>query len=173
MEHIDEVDKFCSDLETVLLQSYRAYLVNKLQSRCAPAGTNGSIGALNRYAFNISLSSFKIAYTQIVQDIRILLYRRGKRIGKSRPSEGKIAGIIAFRLARNAIIHISPGCINCKEHCLTKLNTVIAIRCALDYIGKHYLRVGIGIRKELAYTMLYRHVNQETLGLVFDTIRLL
>ena len=33
-----------------------------------------------------------------------------------------------------------------------------------------YLRVPQDLRRELFYSLSYRHVNQETLGLVFDTI---
>jgi hypothetical protein len=54
--------------------------------------------------------------------------------------------------------------------CISKLNAEFALRCAWEYIGINFLRVPKEIREELFYTFYYRHVNQETLGLVFDTI---
>ena len=86
-------------------------------------------------------------------------------------SFGKIAGIMAYRLAKNHIIHLFEGCASCNKKCTAKkLNQVFALWCAWEYVGIQYDQVPNEIRRELFYSFGSRHVNQETLGLVFDTI---
>ncbi|GBU29621.1 hypothetical protein R84B8_03194 [Treponema sp. R8-4-B8] len=47
---------------------------------------------------------------------------------------------------------------------------MIAILIGLDYIQKKISDIPVKILDELIYTIKHRHVNQETLGLVFDTL---
>ena len=66
-------------------------------------------------------------------------------------------------------LHIE-GCASCEYQCASKLNYNFAIKCAWEYINIPYLRVPQDIRRELLYSLSLRHVNQETLALVFDII---
>jgi hypothetical protein len=114
--------------------------------------------------------NFVRACKDIENDITIILFRRGQRISASHPSQSKIAGIIAFRLAKSHIIHLSKEVIDCKVRCMADLNIRMAIECAFNYVNNDYLRVDQELRRELLYTMTSRHMNQETLGLVFEAI---
>lgn len=131
---------------------------------------NQEVRAVGKKVFTINKRSFVDAVQEIEKDIRFLIKRRGKLISGIKPSPGKIAGIIAFRLAKNQIIHLLDDCASCSKQCAVWLNSEFALRCAWEYIGIKYARVNDTIRRELFYTLNYRHVNQETLGLVFDTI---
>jgi len=136
-----------------------------------------------------SANSLHNACYEIETDLRILLIRRKNLIGKDKktesalPTRGKIAGVVTYRLARANIIHLSPGCIRCNNNnwieknnqpCpITTLNTEIAIYCGLYFINKKYGDIPKEVRNEIIYTLNKRHTNQETLGIVFDTIKTL
>jgi len=135
---------------------------------------------------NISLTNLKEACFEIEADLRIILARRKELIGKDeetgspRLARSKIAGITTFRLARTHIIHMNPDCVRCNDERIIKgrspcfvsnFNTEFAITCGLDFIGKSYLSIPSEIRTELIYTLTKRHMNQETLGMVFDTLQ--
>jgi hypothetical protein len=127
------------------------------------------ISSLPSEPININASILYEAITQMKIDIKFIFFRRGSLIGNLRISEGKIAGVIAYRLARSHIINICKTCNDCIEKkCITRLNFIIAIRIGFDYIHKKYHDIPYKLRQELGYTMKYRHVNQEMLGLVFD-----
>ena len=84
-----------------------------------------------------------------MMDFKILKFRRGKLIKDLRISEGKIAGVIVYRLSMAYIIHNSRACNNCQKKCFLRLNTIFAITIGLDYIHKKYTDLPEGIRKEL------------------------
>ena len=163
-----KMDAHLLQLEQSLLKRYNCYM-DMTQRRMCPI-KKCPISSLNFDTFNIDLSSLKEAITQIRMDIRIIYYRRGSLIGNSRISEGKSAGVIAYRLARAHIINISKNCNNCKHKCFDQWNLIIAICIGLEYIHKKYNDLPEGIRQELSYAMRYRHVNQDMLGLVFDIL---
>jgi hypothetical protein len=106
--------------------------------------------------------------------------RRGPLIAKNNAgnfliSRGKIAGAIAFRLSRRQIVHVNALCLDdkrCKIRCTTKMNTEFALRCGTEFIRVQFGALDKLIQCELFYQLTARHVNQETLGLIFDTIRL-
>jgi len=100
-----------------------------------------------------------------------MFIRRGDLIDDMRMSEGKIAGAITYRFVKAHIIHIHRKCNVCPERCFSNTNNLIAIIIGLDYIHKKFDDLPVKIRDELIYTIKYRHVNQETLGLVFDTLK--
>jgi len=100
-----------------------------------------------------------------------MIIRRGDLIDDMRMSEGKIAGAITYRLAKAHIIHIHRKCDVCSKRCFLQINNLIAIIIGLDYINKKFSDLPIKIRDELIYTIKYRHVNQETLGLVYDALK--
>lgn len=125
------------------------------------------------------LYSLNLAVDEIVQDVRFIIYRRGPLIAQDdaglRISRGKIAGVIAFRLSRRQIVHADEWCLDikrCKIRCTTKLNTEFALRCGAEFIQVQFEKIDRFIQCELFYQLTTRHVNQETLGLAFDTIRL-
>ena len=161
---------YLSQLESVIVERYVKYQDMVNRQLCAVNKKLISTTKLGFDAFNINLTALKESINQVMMDFRILEYRRGKLIGSMRMSEGKIAGIIVYRLSKAHIIHISRNCNCCQKKCLSRLNITIAIRIGLDYIHKKYTELPEGIRKELIYTIRHRHVNQETLGLVFDSL---
>ena len=59
----------------------------------------------------------------------------------------------------------------CEIRCNSKLNTALALYCGLDFIQLQSVQIDSLLLCELFYQVSSRHVNQETLGLFFDTIR--
>jgi len=163
------LDKYLAALETGLIKRYNFYTKNAAKRTCTV--NKRSINSLDFDAFNINFSALSEAVKQIRLDIDILNYRRGKLIGNMRISEGKIAGIIVYRLTKAQIIHFNRLCNNCGKKCHPYLNIEIALKIGLDYIHKKFDVLPEGICEELVYTIKHRHVNQETLGLVFDTLK--
>jgi len=166
--NIDKYHVYLINLEKSLVKRYDKYVSLAQQKKCKV--NKCSISSLDFVAFNVSFSVLKEAISEIKMDIKILLLRRNKLIAHLRASEGKIAGIILYRLAKAHIIHSSGFCNNCGKKCLTQLNMTIAIRIGLDYIHKKYNELPEGIRQELGYTIKHRHVNQEMLGLTLDAL---
>jgi hypothetical protein len=81
-------------------------------------------------------------------------------------SAGKIAGIIAFRLSRFKIVHIDEDGQNRPLiYLIQDLAAIFAVQFVLLRTKIPELQV-----LEIAYQLSRRHANQETLGLVFDTI---
>ncbi len=124
----------------------------------------------------VDIDNLMTANKEILDDLSIMLIRRDKLIGKDgsrypSPTRGKLAGIIAFRLSKRHIIHMHPICIDCDRKCVSKFNNQFAVICALEYIKKEYTEIPKEIGKEIFYTLTTRHTNQETLGLVFDTLK--
>ena len=154
-------------LENSLLKQYNGYGYKAQKKECLI--NKCPISSLPFDPFNINLSVLNEAVAQIKMDIRFVFLRREDLIGNLRISEGKVAGIITYRLARAHIINICRTCNDCVKKCISQLNLIIAIRIGFDYIHRKYDDLPDGIRQELSYTMKYRHVNQEMLGLVFDT----
>ena len=160
---------FFEKLEKALITKYHHYLGGVQNVVCKLQ--NKTIGLLEKKVCHIDLGALNEAFVEMKNDIVFLIKRRKGLITSLKPSFGKIAGIMAYRLAKNNIIHLQEGCASCVTPCtVSKLNQVFALRCAWEYIGINYLRVPDEIRRELFYSFSYRHVNQETLGLVFDTI---
>jgi len=164
-----EIDEFLSAFELKILEHYNRYVNMAKNSVCIVKKQKVSL--LDYEAFNINFSALKEAISLIKMDIKILDIRRGNLIGNMRMSEGKITGVTAFRLAKAHIIHIHRKCNACIQKCHSHLNFTIAVRIGLDYIHKKYTELPASIRNELTYSLRYRHVNQETLGLVFDALK--
>jgi len=164
-----EIDEFLLIFEIRILERYNYYVKMAKNSDCIVQ--KKKVSSLDYETFNLNFSALKEAINQIKMDLKILYMRRGNLIGNMRMSEGKIAGVVAFRLAKTHIIHIHRKCNVCSKKCHSHLNILIAIGMGLDYINKKYTELATGIRNELVYTIKNRHVNQETLGLVFDTLK--
>jgi len=157
-----------------------------LKYKALAAGT--SIGCSNSWSknLNISFSDLKEACSEIETDLRIILVRRKELIGKDektgspRMARGKIAGVTTFRLARAHIIHLNPDCVKCNDDRIMKgqspcpvmnLNIEFALCCGLEFVKKTYSTIPKEIRAELVYTLTKRHMNQETLGIIFDALQ--
>jgi len=164
-----QLDGFLAKLEGVILRKYKRYIVESGKLLCK-AASNREVGSIGKPVFHINLYMLKEAYKEIIQDIRFIMERRGNLIGTNRPSLGKIAGVMVYRLSRSPIINLFEGCASCEYQCVSKLNYYFAVKCGWEYVDIPYLRVPQEIRKELLYSLALRHVNQETLGLVFDTL---
>jgi hypothetical protein len=163
------LNDFLSKLEGVITRKYETFIFTERRKLCEKAG-NQEVGSINKPVFHINLFSLIEACEEILKDVRFMLERRGARIGANRPSPGKIAGVMVYRLSRSHIIHLMEGCASCEKQCAAKLNFKFAVKCAWEYVGIPYLRVKEEIRRELLYSLALRHVNQETLALVFDII---
>lgn len=115
----------------------------------------------------ISSQAVSLAFSEAATDLIIMSIRRNPKRGIS-PS--KIAGIVAFRLARFAPINLGGAALEKYE--ALKLNELAALALAL----KSILRVNIATvtpqyaTMELQYALVRRHMNQETLGLVFEIL---
>lgn len=160
---------FMENMETAIVSKYRYYLIRSQNMHCKQL--RKTIDKSDKIVFHANWLNIHKACKEMKKDIIFLTKRRTSLIDELRPSFGKIAGIIAYRLAKSHIIHLCEGCANCKtqSECLaSRLNSTIALQCAWTYVGIQYHRIPEEIRKELFYTFSFRHVNQETLGLVFD-----
>jgi len=135
---------------------------------------------------SFSPNALQKACYEIEADLCILLSRRKSLIGEdvgtgiSLISQGKIAGVTTYRLAKTQIIHLSSRCLHCYQEKLAKkeklcsvstLNTELAVICGLEFIGKSYSKIHKDVRNEILYTLINRHTNQETLGIIFDTLK--
>jgi len=162
-----ELDAFLASLEEIIVRKY-LNCINDSKTMLCEAFQNREVGSIGKPVFHINLYNLKEACEEITKDIGFLLQRRGSLIG--RPSLGKIAGVIVYRLSRIQIINLFEGCASCQYQCASKIGYEFAVKCAWSYINISYLRVPQDLRRELFYSLSHRHVNQETLGLVFDTI---
>lgn len=84
-----------------------------------------------KHSLIISEESLAIALYEMIRDICILQYRRYGL----KPTAGKIAGIIVFRLSRAQIIHITDPLMH-KDKALGKLNHLAAVYVGFSFIGK-------------------------------------
>jgi hypothetical protein len=163
------LDDFLHKIEGVVIKKYEAYILAERKKLCEKAG-NQEVGSIGKPIFTINFFSLSEAIEEIKKDIRFMFERRGARIGANRPSPGKIAGVMVYRLSRSHVVHLMEGCASCEIQCTAKSNFKFAVKCAWEYVGIPYLRVREEIRRELLYSLALRHVNQETLALVFDII---
>ncbi|MCW2235779.1 hypothetical protein [Azospirillum canadense] len=94
-------------------------------------------------------------------DLRAMLARRSPTRGIS---QGKIAGVLAFRLSRFKIVHFrEDGWANSNFHLVQELAATLLVR-------KLFVQRGVPEKNilELSYQLSRRHANQETAGLFFD-----
>jgi hypothetical protein len=114
----------------------------------------------------ISDHSLMVAIDEIIRDFRFMKLRRPD---STVLSAGKMAGIIVFRLSRWPIIGTSDKLLHSGDT-FGKFTFLAATFTGLDFINKNFSQIDEMCRTELLYTLMRRHVNQETLGLVFDYI---
>ncbi|NCN11581.1 MAG: hypothetical protein GW938_17220 [Leptospira sp.] len=114
----------------------------------------------------ISETALDLAINDIQTDIEFISSRRkSKNISK-----GKIAGVIAYRISKASLFH-SKNNLLANDKMFIRLNSLVSITIALNYIRCGSESIHVENLSELVYSISRRHVNQETLGLVFDSIR--
>jgi hypothetical protein len=114
----------------------------------------------------VSERAFASAFAEVSKDLKIMSYRR--QIKKDGISQGKIAAVFIFRLVRWNIISLPLALAN--DEISLKLNYLAALAFGLNLIGLDISKVPTSINVELAYTVMRRHINQETLGLCLDVL---
>jgi len=135
-----------------LLEVYARSLINA----CKTVGLEFKSASYSERELRLALDEADI-------DLTAMFKRRCPPEGLS---PGKMAGIIAFRLGRFKIVHISEEAQNHRLiYLIQDLAAIFAVQSVL-------LRTEIAERRvlEIAYQMSRRHANQEILGIVFDTI---
>ena len=128
--------------------------------------------------FPISKINLARAMHEMKSDMNIIQFRRKPK----EISQGKLAGIICFRLTRWNPVIVGRSMIE------NKTASSINIIAAHSFCKKHVLNLpNIGgqsnfgqpdgeeikasaINNEIVFMLRSRHVNQETLGIVYDTI---
>jgi hypothetical protein len=153
-------------------KSYKSIIWPTIASTCPSSKVflHSGVSQVNFDIYNLNL-----AIEEILQDLKFIKERRGSLIASNEKgqwliSEGKLAGVITYRLSRRQIAHSDYRCLQCNIRCVSKLNTEFALQCGADFIGIQFSKIGLLLQKELFYQLTTRHVNQETLGLIFDTI---
>jgi hypothetical protein len=148
-----EVEAFTKTVKEIIADDYVRILAKLLKAMDIDASCVG-----------FSLKELGAAIHEANVDISALMMRRKPRKGIS---HGKIAGIIAFRLARCKILHLDE---DTREH---SWSFIIQDLVAIIFVTERVIRVNIpeNFIMELAYQIARRHANQETLGLCFDILR--
>ncbi|WP_143271036.1 MULTISPECIES: hypothetical protein [unclassified Azospirillum] len=130
----------------------------------------------------VSNKAFSLAMIEADFDATFLKSRRGFERGIS---EGKICGILLYRLYKHRIINLSSEIIENDHYENFQEKVIIEVVCGLlkvntvhpwirEKIGKERV-VGSNLKfqdifGELMYILSRRHYNQESLGLFFDSI---
>lgn len=129
------------------------------------AGQIASAVGLNTSEILVSKSAVSLAFAEAATDLEIMSLRRKPKNGISL---SKIAGIVAFRLARFAPINLTGAAL--ENDVALKLNELVALALAMKSIMQFDIDAVASphVTKELQYTLVRRHMNQETLGLAFD-----
>ena len=117
----------------------------------------------------ISKVALATALNEAEKDVYFLKARRNNKKGDS---ESKIAGAVVFRLCRSAPVHLQGDSI--ENELALELNNLSALAVGL----KIFMHMDVAflpetITRELSYTIVRRHMNQETLGLVFESVKTL
>jgi hypothetical protein len=133
-----------------------------------------------RKSVNVSSIELANAFKDAQTDISFIETRRGLKDGIS---EGKLGGVLLFRLCRRRIVHLLPPL--CEDDSFIGLQEQAALVTVMEQINLD-LRLDAITRKighprpapaitnfqdietELIFLIRTRHYNQETLGLLLD-----
>ena len=115
-----------------------------------------------------------------------------QRRGVSSPSVGKVAGVLTFRLCRHNIFHLPPNIAELEKFTSFKenvvllyvLHNIIKVRITDPWLSGSFPDTAANqlmggkkslpnIVRELRYMLTRRHYNQEILGVLYDTIRII
>lgn len=156
-------------------------IVRQMQEHAEKSGRPTDLGFERLWVSEPELDS---AFREANNDLKFLMVRRGFRDEDVRTKgigEGKVAGMIAFRLLRHRIIHIGASDRRITDPYFGRVQELVVIRLVSEAI------LGIDLDKspftqpgpsgstkpwlihELLYLVARRHFNQETLALIFDT----
>ncbi|WP_146214782.1 hypothetical protein [Azospirillum thermophilum] len=164
-------------------QFYKALhlVVRQIQDFARESGKSTDISLDRLSVSNPELAS---AFREAASDLRFLMLRRGFRTEDVRTkgvAEGKVAGMIAFRLLRHRIIHIGHTNPTVTDRYFGRLQELVVLRLVsesilgIDLDKSPFTHPGPGgatkpwLLHELLYLIARRHFNQETLALIFDT----
>jgi len=112
----------------------------------------------------ISERAFASAVSECSKDLSMLASRRLP----NGISDGKVAGVFAFRLSRWNIISLPEGLAD--DPAMIQLNYLAALAFTYRYLGISPCKILDKVRIEIQYNLVRRHSNQETLGLCFDML---
>ncbi|MFA7240784.1 MAG: hypothetical protein WC091_11775 [Sulfuricellaceae bacterium] len=144
---------FCAEGIGALFEKYRLLVLSILE--------NSAIGAADVV---ISEHAFSSALLESSKDLQMLTTRRLP----NGVSEGKVAGVFAFRLSRWNVISLPERLAN--ERAAMQLNYLAALAFSYNFLGLDIRKIDNTIRVEIQYNLVRRHSNQETLGLCFDML---
>ena len=106
------------------------------------------------------------ALAEAKSDLDVMLWRRKPKKGVSL---AKIAGIVTYRLYRYAPICYSDD--QDTKH-TDKINLLASLSLGFKSIlGINITEIPYQITRELQYLLIRRHMNQETLGVIFETLK--
>ena len=149
-------------VEEDLLKKYPSFLNNLCCGKIFK-------GFNNKLDFEISTDALAQAIREFKVDVDMLILRRENKS----PSWGKIAGALTFRLTRSQIAF--PKNYNNHTMAEKKLIRNLPILNAIALPLEHFCNIDLTtqrpkILKELMYTIFFRHMNQETIGLCYDIL---
>lgn len=119
-----------------------------------------------------SVKDIKISTTALydaIHDIKMDITFIGSRRKSKNISKGKVAGVIVYRLSKANIIHTDDAEL-VKSRMFLKMNYLISVSVGFNFIKIDTESLDNNTLSEIVYSLARRHVNQETLGLVFDTM---
>ncbi len=164
------------------LKFFKSMVLGDMLDKVIELSIASSLDPADKDKIAVSGEAFYDAIKEADCDAYFLEQRRSLSNGVS---EGKLAGILYFRLTRHRIIHLSPDICEKKEYAHFQEKRIIKIVMALLNIEIDHIwinkRIGTqrdrGLRKnfqniyeELLYITARRHYNQESLALFFDTL---
>ena len=115
----------------------------------------------------ISKRALSDALAEAAKDYEILCGRRQNNLGIN---VSKLGGIVVFRLSRAAPIHLQ-GIKPLETPAALEINYLVAIAIGCKFfLKKNIADLSDNVTRELVYTLVRRHMNQETLGIVFDAV---
>ncbi|KAA0578813.1 hypothetical protein FZ983_15810 [Azospirillum sp. B21] len=170
-------------LEELTKQFYKTVrlVVRQIRQFAQESGKATDIDFRRLYVSEPELAS---AFREAEKDLRFLMHRRGfsaKDVETKGVAEGKIAGMIAFRLLRHRIIHIGHTVPRITDRFAGRVQELVVLRLVSESIlgiqldKSPFVQPGPGgvtkpwLIHELLYLIARRHFNQETLALIFDT----
>lgn len=115
--------------------------------------------------FDLSGTAFAASMREAAQDYKILCARRPFSHGISR---GKWAGAFVFRLVRNTVLF--PKGEACEDKKILAVHINAALAFGLEFVGLCPGALPEPILRELRFYLAKRHINQEALGIIFDTM---
>lgn len=119
--------------------------------------------------FIISKTGLAEVIRDVKKDLEILKTRRSFGHGFSK---GKIVGTIVFRLCReHKVVIIHPYLSENKLALHVPIEVTLAL--GLELVGLSLNAIPNFLLRELKFHLAKRHINQEALGICFDTLSLL